>query len=436
MDEPRGLAGPADRRRRDWDSRLDALGLTTPFRRDSALATVAAAVTAGLLLLPGISGTVTTFTEDPPYLVAGLLVAQAAALCLRRIRPVWCLTAVLSLQIGLAVAAGPGEGLRGAALAIAVYTCGTLMPKRRALLVAGLAAFTETASFVVLSAIPAALASSVAPSPPLISRILVQIVLSAILYGGAALLGRNTSIRRRYTEMVELRAAEAAENLRVRTDAALAAERTRMARELHDVAAHHLTTLIVQATVVERMLDRDLEAARRGAVTIRTEGKSALHNLRLVVGALRESDPAESGLPDGGAPVPGLVMIEHLVAGHADTQARPKLIVSGQPGELSAAVDLTLYRVTQEALSNARDHAPDAPVTIKIDHRTEGCVLEVHNGPAHARRTRADRRHRGFGLIGMRERAGLIGASLAAGPTPDGGWSVKLTIPRTPGRPA
>src|SRR4051812_39791771 len=166
MDEPRGLARSTDRRRRDWDSRLDALGLTTPFRRDSALATVVAAVTAGLLLLPGISGTVTTFTDGPPFVVAGLLVAQAAALCLRRVRPMWCLTAVLALQIGLALAAGIGEGLRGAALAIAVYTCGTLLPKRRALLVAGLAAFTETASFVVLSAIPAALASRVAPSPP------------------------------------------------------------------------------------------------------------------------------------------------------------------------------------------------------------------------------------------------------------------------------
>ncbi|MCY1136407.1 histidine kinase [Actinoplanes sp. Pm04-4] len=425
MDEPRGLAGPADRQRRDWDSRLDALGLTTPFRRDSAFAALVAAAMAGPLIVPGLPGP-----------VVGLLMAQAAALCLRRVRPLWCLAAVLALQIALAVAAEPGEGLRGAALAIAVYTCGTLMSKRRALLVAGLAAFTETASFVVLSAIPAALASHVAPSTPMISRILVQIVLSAILYGGAALLGRNTMIRRRYTEMVELRAAEAAENLRVRTDAALTAERTRMARELHDVAAHHLTTLIVQATVVERMLDRDPEAARRSAATIRTEGKSALQNLRLIVGALRESGPAEPGLPDGGAPVPGLVMIEHLVAGHADTQVRPKLIVSGRPGELSAAADLTFYRVTQEALSNARDHAPGAEVTIKIDHRTEDSVLEVRNGPPFARQTRADRRHRGFGLIGMRERAGLIGASLAAGPTPDGGWSVKLTIPRTAGRPS
>ncbi|MCO8276225.1 histidine kinase [Actinoplanes sp. TRM 88003] len=420
MDEPRG---PADRPRRDWDSRLDALGLTTPLRRDSALAILVAAVMAVPFFVPGISAT-----------VAVLLVAQAAALCLRRIRPLWCLGAVLALQVALAVAADPGEGVRGAALAVAVYTCGTLMPKRRALLVAGLAAFTETASFVVLSAIPAALDSTLTASPPLISRILVQIVFSAILYGGAAALGRNTTIRHRYTEMVELRAAEAAENLRVRTDAALTAERTRMARELHDVAAHHLTTLIVQATVVERMIDRDPEAARQGAATIRTEGKSALQNLRLVVGALREAGPAEPGLPDGGGPVPGLVMIENLVAGHADTQVRPKLVVSGRPGEFSAAADLTLYRVTQEALSNARDHAPGAAVTIKIDHRTEDSVLEVHNGPPSAREARADRRHRGFGLIGMRERAGLIGASLSAGPTPDGGWSVRLTIPRTAGR--
>jgi signal transduction histidine kinase len=203
-----------------------------------------------------------------------------------------------------------------------------------------------------------------------------------------------------------------------------------MARELHDVAAHHLTALIVQATVVERMFDRDPDAARRAAAAIRTEGKSALGNLRSVVGTLRETRPIESD----GAAVPGLQGISELVASHANSRNRPELIVSGAAVDLSAAAELTFYRVTQEALSNARDHAPGAPVTIRIDHRTEGSVLEVVNGPASAGPVQADRRHRGFGLIGMRERAGLIGAVLAAGPTPDGGWSVKLTVPRQSGR--
>nr|WP_221381539.1 histidine kinase [Actinoplanes polyasparticus] len=432
MDEPQRFAKSAERRRflDDWVRRLDALGLSTPFRRDAAFAVVVAVLTAGLYLLPSGAHPVTSVVpSDVPILI--LLMAQAAVLCFRRVRPIWCAAAVFALQIALASAAPPGEGLRGMALLIAVYTCGTLLPGVRAYVLAVLAAFIEIGSFVVLSAIPAALAADATASPwPLVTRFSGQFFLTLLLYGTAALLGRSATIRRRYTEIVELRAAEAAENLRVRTDAALAAERTRMARELHDVAAHHLTALIVQATVVERMLDRDLDAARRAAAAIRTEGKSALGNLRSVVGTLRETGPIELD----GAAVPGLQGIGELVASHADTWNRPKLIVSGEAGDLSAAAELTFYRVAQEALSNARDHAPGAEVTVKIDHRTDGSVLEVLNGPATAGPVRADRHHRGFGLIGMRERAGLVGAALTAGPTPHGGWSVKLTVPREGGR--
>jgi signal transduction histidine kinase len=390
--------------------------LNTPFRRDCALAAAVSLVFAALLLLlPGEAEPGGYAPQRPSIIVIGLLTAQAAALCFRRIRPVGCVAVVIALQIVLAAAARPGEGVRGAALAIAVYTCGTLMPERRSLTIAGIAAFAEIAGHVALNA---------AGSESTVSRIAGQAVLAVLIYVGAALLGRSMTIRRRYTEIVELRAAEAAENLRVRTEAALTAERSRMARELHDVAAHHLTALIVQATVVERTLDRDPDTARRSAATIRSEGKSALRNLRLVVEALRET-------PGGGAPAPGLDMIGQLVAGHADPSRRPRLIVSGEPGELSEAADLTFYRVTQEALSNARDHAPGAEVTVRIDHRGDGSVLEVRNGPVADRNAPGDRGHRGFGLLGMRERAGLIGADLAAGPTSDGGWSVTLTVPRT-----
>ncbi|MEV4351099.1 histidine kinase [Actinoplanes sp. NPDC049596] len=420
MDEPRS----AERRRfvDDWVRRLDAVGLSTPFRRDCAFAALVAALSAALLLLPGDADLTFSRTEHSDIPVLILLVAQAAVLCLRRIRPIWCISAVLVLQVALASVALPGEGLRGVALMIAVYSCGTVLSASRAYLVAGLAAVTEIGSFVVLSAVPAADGD--------VPGFSGEFFVALLLYGTAALLGRSAMLRRRYAEVVELRAAETAENLRVRADAALADERTRMARELHDVAAHHLTALIVQATVVERMLDRDPDAARRAAAAIRTEGRSALGNLRSVVGTLRETGAAELE----GAAVPGLQGISELVANHADPRNRPTLTVSGEAGDLPAAAQLTLYRVAQEALSNARDHAPGAKVTVKIDYRTEAGVLEVRNGPATAAPAGSERDHRGFGLIGMRERAGLIGATLAAGPTPDGGWSVKLTVPRRGGQ--
>ena len=96
---------------------------------------------------------------------------------------------------------------------------------------------------------------------------------------------------------------------------------------------------------------------------------------------------------------------------------------------------MAFYRVAQEALSNARDHAPGAPVTITIRHRRDGTTLLVRNDPPAVVATPANGDRRGFGLIGMRERAKLIGATLTAGPAADGGWQVELTVPRAEGEP-
>jgi signal transduction histidine kinase len=384
--------------------------MNTPFRRDCAFAVLVAAGSMVLLLVPD--------EVDPSIGVLSLLVAQSLFLALRRVRPLLCVALVIALQIALAAAMPPGQGIRGPALAIAVYTGGTLLTARRAYALAGSAALAEISAFVVFNSAPAG------PSLVVVAtKAGVQLILTALVYGAAALLGLHTATRRRLAALVELRAAEAAEAQRARVESALAAERSHMARELHDVAAHHLTSLIVQATLVERLLDRDIEAARRSAAEVREEGRNTLRNLRLIVGALR--DPVTS---DGGAPVPGLAMIDELAAG-------VPVVVSGEPRGLPPAADLTVYRVAQEALSNARDHAPGAAVTIAIRHRDRDSTLEVRNGPA----TRAApagaeaRGHRGFGLTGMRERATLIGATLTAGPTGDGGWLVELTVPSTEG---
>jgi signal transduction histidine kinase len=204
----------------------------------------------------------------------------------------------------------------------------------------------------------------------------------------------------------------------------LAAERARTARELHDVAAHHLTSLIVQATLVERLLDRDPAAARSHAAAVREEGRNTLNNLRLIVGALRDESGADPDLPDGS----GLAMIDRLVSG-----GEAELTVEGTPGVQDPAVELALYRVAQESLTNARDHAPGAPVTITLAYREPETTMEIHNGPATGPSIERDRGRRGLGLVGMRERASLIGAALEAGPTADGGWRVRLTVPRPTG---
>lgn len=348
--------------------------------------------------------------------VVALMAVQTLLIVIRRVSPVTCLVLMLVLQTAISAAAPHGTGLRGIGPAIAVYTCGTLLVSRTAITLAVLTAVVEISGYAVLSLPPYE-----NPAQDL-TKIAGHLALSLLLYVGAALLGAHFAMRRRYTAVVEARIAADAEAHQARTEAVLAAERTRTARELHDVAAHHLTSLIVQATLVERLLDQDPEAARKHAATIREEGRRTLHNLRQIVGALRDGG-TDPDLPDGS----GLAMIERLVSG-----GDAALTVDGTPGAQDPAVELALYRVAQEALTNARDHAPGAPVTVALSYQESETTMEVRNGPPTGVPVRRDAAHRGFGLIGMRERASLIGGELNAGPTADGGWRVRLTVPEDP----
>ncbi|MDP9791634.1 signal transduction histidine kinase [Catenuloplanes nepalensis] len=398
-----------------------------------------AAVAFGLLIWLSDRG------SPPGTAVLTLMIAQTLLLCLRRVSPVTCVALMLVLQTAISAAAPHGTGLRGAGLAIAVFTCGTLLTARAAITIAVITAVVEIGGYAVLTLPP------VEDPAWELSRLVVNLALALLLYVAAALLGAHLTMRRRYAEAVAARAdaetaranavaaraeaetaranavaarAEAdAEAHRARTEAVLTAERARTARDLHDVAAHHLTSLIVQATLVERLLDRDPEAARGHAAAVREEGRNTLHNLRRIVGALRADDGAGPHLPDGS----GLAMIDRLVSGGEAT-----LTVDGTPGVQDPAVEVALHRVAQEALSNARDHAPGAPVSITLAYGETETTMEIHNGRATGSvPVRDDRRHRGFGLIGMRERASLIGGALDAGPADDGGWLVRLTVPRT-----
>nr|WP_276611866.1 histidine kinase [Kineococcus vitellinus] len=203
-----------------------------------------------------------------------------------------------------------------------------------------------------------------------------------------------------------------------------------MARELHDVAAHHLSGMVVQAAAVEKLVDRDPPAARAGAAWIRAQGRQTLDNLRLTVGVLRETSEQTSGAGTGAerTPTPGLASLEELVQTARELGTSVELIRRGPPRTLPPIADISCFRVAQEALSNARQHAPGAAVTILLELSPHEVGLEVSDSgsPQAARPRRAGA---GVGLIGMRERAELIGADFSAGPLPGGGWRVRLRIP-------
>ena len=225
----------------------------------------------------------------------------------------------------------------------------------------------------------------------------------------------------------------AQEQGRVRT--AVATERSRMARELHDIAAHHLSGLVVQAGAIERLIDRDPEAAKRATGAVRAEGKETLANLRAVVGVLRESTPSTAadgtGNPhldaESSAPVPGLAVVDQLLDAARTNGDNLDVSVAGEPYVLPPIADITSYRVLQESLANARQHAPGERVRIVLGYDPEQLELEVTNPLPKS--TPRDEARAGYGLVGMQERAQLSGAALQAGPV-ERTWRVRLVVPR------
>ena len=418
-----------------FDHLPDRLGLRGDTRRDLALGVLVGAVSVAVLWgsLPVLGSVEGVVLARGTIVCTGLvLLAQSLALGLRRQNPVLSLVGVAALQVLLAALLPAGFDFHGPALFIAAYTCGTMMPLPRlaAVLVGCALVYGMAEGLLTGSLAPAAGPSLVVEpgEPP--SWVTAPIMaVSAFLIAG--LVGMYMGTRRRYVALARLRDAEGLRAQKERAQAAIRAERTRMARELHDIAAHHLSGMVVQAGAAERLIGRDDEAARQAMGWVRTQGKETLTGLRAVVGALRDPDEGEARpgreADARDAPVPGLAAVERLVSTERELGTRLRLVREGAPYELPPIADVTAYRTVQEALTNTRDHAAGAQVCVRLWYRPQRFTLEVENEAGGFRDT--DRRHRGLGVLGMRERADVVGARLDAGPTDGGGWRVRWEIP-------
>ncbi|WP_275004007.1 sensor histidine kinase [Promicromonospora iranensis] len=409
------------------DTMLTRLGVTSVPARDSLLAAAVLLLTVGLLVVLfeyvlGAEGLTVGPVQAWVLMVA--VCVQALPLALRRTRPVLCLGLVLACQVVIIATSPDDLSLGGIPQVVAGYTVGTLLPARRALAVTGAA--------VPVAALAATVTALVSGNGLLVP--VANHVLSAIgTYVLSALVGGAVATRRRYVELLRLRAGELLRTQQANTQAAIVAERSRMARELHDVAAHHLSGLVVQAAAVERQIDSDPEAAKKGTAWIRAQGKETLDSLRLIVGVLRERPGADGRGADGhDAPPPGLGALDGLVQTARLLGSTVELVREGRPRELAPIADAAFYRVAQESLSNARQHAPGAPVRMTVRFDERAVSLEVVNGPVAGGASQGavrDPARQGMGLIGMGERAQLVGATLTAESTPSGGWRVLLTLP-------
>ncbi|MFS4095783.1 sensor histidine kinase [Streptomyces sp. AF1A] len=250
---------------------------------------------------------------------------------------------------------------------------------------------------------------------------------------GAALRSRSEA----RTELVQQTTITAEERAR-RT---LLEERSRIARELHDVVAHHMSVISIQAQVAPHLVENPSEELKENLAGIRNNALEALAELRRVLGVLRSESPDDPDAaedsprlsapgtgPAPDAPQPNLARLDALIENTRAAGLEVHKVVYGEPRAYPPGVELSAYRIVQEALSNVLRHAPGATVRVEIGHFTHGVYLGVIN--SRPRRPVQPSPGSGHGLLGMRERAAMLGGHVQAHPNLHGGWIVTAFLPR------
>ncbi|MFD7564263.1 sensor histidine kinase [Streptomyces tendae] len=236
-------------------------------------------------------------------------------------------------------------------------------------------------------------------------------------------LGGLSRFRRAYLESVQARAEHAERTREEEARLRVAEERMRIARELHDAVAHHMAVAHAQAGTAAHLAPTQPEQARKILTELVGTTTSALLELRATVGVLRQA-----GAPDPGVlePAPGLDRLPDLVTACASAGLTVEVAADGEAQPLSPAVDLTAYRIVQEALTNAAKHASDHQARVHLSYTHAGVRITVTNDGVPVAPAIPGG---GYGLMGMRERAHAVGGDLRAGPRPAGGFEVAVTLP-------
>jgi signal transduction histidine kinase len=343
-----------------------------------------------------------------------LTLLQTLPLVLRRRQPLAVL-AVTELAEALYLATGPLNG-GGLGLAVALYTAASRTERRTSLKFAGLIAGLN--ALVLLVGIALGRAGST-PTPSLF-------VVTALVVGSWSL-GENVRTRRAYLAQLEERAGRLEVEREENARRAVQEERARIARELHDVVAHHVSAIAVQAGAAAEIAERNPPRAREALQFIQETSRHALAEMRALLSVLHSDD--EVGAERG--PQPSLAQIERLLAQSRAAGLPVTLRVEGAARPLPEALDVSAYRIVQEALTNSLKHAGSAHAWVLVRYAAEALELEIGDdgrGPPHS----PNGASAGRGLIGMRERVALFGGELVAGPAPGRGFRVRARLPLCP----
>ena len=344
---------------------------------------------------------------DPRAVAVGLVLATTLPLVWRRRHPL-----TVGLVTGLATAAYGFARYPDLAMPIAIggvvgmYSVAA-WGGRRAAVVSG---WIAVVVLVIVMTLPRA------------DSDVVDAAFVSLLLAGAWVLGDRARVQRALAVELAERAARLEREQAAEARRAVAEERTRIARELHDVVAHHVSMMVVQAEAGPVATERDPGRAAGAFEAIAATGRQALVEMRRLLGVLRgDGEPAPSL-----APQPGLAQVPSLVEQVGRAGLEVELVVEGQEAPLPAGIDLSAYRIVQEALTNAVRHGASERARVLICYGERDLDLRVWN---EGRPAQGDGSPSGRGLLGMQERAHLFGGELSAGPAPDGGFTVVARLP-------
>ncbi|MFF7920961.1 sensor histidine kinase [Streptomyces mirabilis] len=256
------------------------------------------------------------------------------------------------------------------------------------------------------------------------------VIFQTVPFALAWVLGDSIRTRRAYLAQLEERAARLEKEREAQAKVAVAAERARIARELHDVVAHNVSVMVVQADGAAYVMDAAPEQAKKALETISGTGRQALAEMRRLLGVLRTGEHQESGEY---VPQPDVEQLDDLIEQCRTSGLPVDFKVEGTPRPLPSGVELTAYRIVQEALTNTRKHGgPNAGASVRLVYFDDGLGLLVEDdgkGAPHELYEEGGADGQGHGLIGMRERVGMVGGTLDAGPRPGGGFRISALLP-------
>lgn len=404
------------------------------YRNDAILALVLLVGTAVSLIFYRATG---TYAEEPWWIALLWAAGMSLPLAARRRFPE-IVAVVVSIVYAAGVVGQVAELLISQiVLFISVYTVGAWGRSRlianitRGAIVVGMFAwlFWQLIFFsAVQDYLPDLERSTDGYMSPYIAFGAIQIFTNLLFFWGAWYFGDSAFRAARERAALEQRTAELA-GARARAEAqAVALERVRIARELHDVVAHHVSVMGVQAGAARRVLASDPQAASASLSAIEASARSAVDELHRLLGTLRD-DSVDSGAVavTDAASTYGLARLPALVDEAASAGLPSTFTVIGAERAVPATVELSAYRITQEALTNARKHAgAGATADVRLRYLDDAVELEVANTGASSPRRGSGS---GLGLIGMQERADAVGAVVEAGPRSRGGWLVRARFP-------